>query len=131
MDLDKNDYIVGVAVTPKEGKKKTNGNGKSKTKAQPEPPWQETQKPSQPDPQRDRAGLWQRTPVEEYRLQSRGGKGVINVKTTARNGNVVGILLVDETSEAMLISQFGKIIRIDTKTIREAGGQPGCPLAQH
>jgi DNA gyrase subunit A len=59
--------------------------------------------------------------VEEYRLQSRGGKGVINVKTTARNGKVVGIMLVDETSEAMLISQFGKIIRIDTKTIREAG----------
>jgi DNA gyrase subunit A len=54
-------------------------------------------------------------------LQSRGGKGVINVKTTARNGNVVSIMLVDESSEAMLISQFGKIIRIDTKTIREAG----------
>ncbi|HXA86166.1 MAG TPA: DNA gyrase C-terminal beta-propeller domain-containing protein, partial [Candidatus Dormibacteraeota bacterium] len=53
--------------------------------------------------------------------QSRGGKGVINVKTTSRNGNVVGIMLVDESSEAMLISQFGKIIRIDTKTIREAG----------
>ncbi|MGZ7060973.1 MAG: DNA gyrase C-terminal beta-propeller domain-containing protein, partial [Candidatus Angelobacter sp.] len=66
-------------------------------------------------------GYGKRTPVEEYRLQSRGGKGVINVKTTARNGNVVGIMLVDESSEAMLISQFGKIIRIDTKTIREAG----------
>ena len=66
-------------------------------------------------------GYGKRTPVEEYRLQSRGGKGVINVKTTAKNGNVVGIMLVDESSEAMLISQFGKIIRIDTKTIREAG----------
>jgi len=66
-------------------------------------------------------GYGKRTPVEEYRLQSRGGKGVINVKTTSKNGNVVGIMLVDEASEAMLISQFGKIIRIDTKTIREAG----------
>ena len=66
-------------------------------------------------------GYGKRTPVDEYRLQSRGGKGVINVKTTATNGNVVGIMLVDESSEAMLISQFGKIIRIDTKTIREAG----------
>jgi DNA gyrase subunit A len=66
-------------------------------------------------------GYGKRTPVEEYRLQTRGGKGVINVKTTSRNGNVVGIMLVDESSEAMLISQFGKIIRIDTKTIREAG----------
>jgi DNA gyrase subunit A len=54
-------------------------------------------------------------------LQSRGGKGVINVKTTARNGKVVSIMLVDEASEAMLISHFGKIIRIDTKQIREAG----------
>src|SRR5262249_18585412 len=66
-------------------------------------------------------GYGKRTPVDEYRLQSRGGKGVINVKTTARNGNVVAIMLVDETSEAMLISHFGKIIRIDTKQIREAG----------
>ena len=66
-------------------------------------------------------GYGKRTPIEEYRLQSRGGKGVINVKTTERNGRVVGIMLVDESSEAMLISHFGKIIRIDTKQIREAG----------
>jgi DNA gyrase subunit A len=46
---------------------------------------------------------------------------VINVKTTSRNGKVVSIMLVDETSEAMLISHFGKIIRIATKQIREAG----------
>jgi DNA gyrase subunit A len=59
--------------------------------------------------------------VDEYRLQSRGGSGVINVKTTARNGKVSSIQLVDESSELMLISQFGKIIRIDTKTIRAAG----------
>jgi DNA gyrase subunit A len=66
-------------------------------------------------------GYGKRTPVDEYRLQSRGGKGVINVKTTARNGKVVSILLVTEDSEAMVISQFGKIIRMDTGSIREAG----------
>ena len=59
--------------------------------------------------------------MDEYRLQSRGGKGVINVKTTARNGKVVGILLVSDQSEAMVISQYGQIIRIATNQIREAG----------
>ena len=66
-------------------------------------------------------GFGKRTDVDQYRLQSRGGKGVINVKTTAKNGKVTGINLVDETSELMVISQFGKIIRIDTKSIRAAG----------
>ncbi len=66
-------------------------------------------------------GYGKRTDVDEYRLQSRGGKGVINVKTTARNGKVVSIMLVNEKSEVMVISQFGKIIRIDTKTVRESG----------
>jgi DNA gyrase subunit A len=66
-------------------------------------------------------GFGKRTDVDEYRLQTRGGKGVINVKTTAKNGKVTGINLVDETSELMVISQFGKIIRIDTKSIRAAG----------
>ncbi len=108
MDLDKNDYIVGMAVTPKDAQKKTNGKGEEETI--PSLILSVTEQ-----------GYGKRTPVEEYRLQSRGGKGVINVKTTARNGNVVGIMLVDESSEVMLISQFGKIIRIDTSTIREAG----------
>ena len=111
MDLDKNDYIVGVAVTPKEAK--TNGKGKDGKDAEEPLPSLILSVTEQ--------GYGKRTPVDEYRLQSRGGKGVINVKTTAKNGNVVGIMLVDESSEAMLISQFGKIIRIDTKTIREAG----------
>ncbi len=66
-------------------------------------------------------GFGKRTDVDAYRLQSRGGKGVINVKTTSKNGKVSGINLVDETSELMVISQFGKIIRIDTKSIRAAG----------
>ena len=51
----------------------------------------------------------------------RGGYGVINVKTTERNGKVVGISQVTEKSEVMLISQYGKIIRIESKLIRESG----------
>jgi DNA gyrase subunit A len=66
-------------------------------------------------------GFGKRTTVDAYRLQSRGGKGVISMKTTPKIGKVSAINLVDETTEMMLISQFGKIIRIDTKTIRSAG----------
>jgi DNA gyrase subunit A len=111
MDLDEGDYIVGVAITPKDARKKTNGKGKDEAAEEiPSLILSVTEN-----------GYGKRTPVEEYRLQSRGGKGVINVKTTARNGKVVSIMLVDEASEAMLISHFGKIIRIDTKQIREAG----------
>src|SRR5215831_13547267 len=114
MDLEKGDYVVGMAITPKEGngKKKTDGKGKDDAKHEEIPNLILSVTEN---------GYGKRTPVQEYRLQSRGGKGVINVKTTARNGNVVAIMLVDETSEAMLISHFGKIIRIDTKQIREAG----------
>jgi DNA gyrase subunit A len=64
--------------------------------------------------------------VDQYRLQSRGGKGVTNMKATPKIGKVSSINLVDETSELMVISQFGKIIRIDTKSIRVGGPQhPG------
>src|SRR6201999_1245603 len=66
-------------------------------------------------------GYGKRTDVDEYRLQTRGGKGVINMKTTPKIGKVSSIQLVNETSEMMVISQFGKIIRIDTKSIRAAG----------
>jgi len=66
-------------------------------------------------------GFGKRTDVDAYRLQSRGGKGVINLKATPKVGKVSSIQLVDETSELMIISQFGKIIRMDTKTIRAAG----------
>jgi DNA gyrase subunit A len=104
IDLGKNDYLVGLAVTPKERRKDGEGGNC---------PCLILSVTSQ--------GFGKRTDVDEYRLQARGGKGVINVKTTARNGKVASILLVDETSELMVISQFGKIIRIDTKTIRAAG----------
>ena len=66
-------------------------------------------------------GFGKRTDCDRYRLQSRGGKGVINMKTTPKIGKVAAIQLVDDTTELMVISQFGKIIRIDTKTIRSAG----------
>ena len=66
-------------------------------------------------------GYGKRTDVDAYRLRSRGGKGVINMKTTAKIGKVTNINLVDDTSELVVISQFGKIIRIDTKSVRSAG----------
>ncbi|MGH9596533.1 MAG: DNA gyrase C-terminal beta-propeller domain-containing protein, partial [Edaphobacter sp.] len=66
-------------------------------------------------------GYGKRTGVDQYRLQSRGGKGVINMKATPKIGKVSSINLVDDTSELMVISQFGKIIRIDTKSVRSAG----------
>ena len=104
MNLAKNDYIVGMAVTPKERKKAKDGE------AEPNLILSVTEQ-----------GYGKRTDVDEYRLIGRGGKGVINVKTTGRNGKVVSILLVNEKSEVMVISQFGKIIRIDSKNIRESG----------
>ncbi|MBZ5569724.1 MAG: DNA gyrase subunit A [Acidobacteriia bacterium] len=117
MDLDKGDYIVGMAITPK-SEAKVNGdrkNGKDKDKdADIEPTANLILSVTE-------MGYGKRTGVDEYRLQSRGGKGVINVKTTSRNGKVVGILLVSDESEAMVISQYGKIIRIATNQIREAG----------
>jgi DNA gyrase subunit A len=66
-------------------------------------------------------GYGKRTAITEYRLQSRAGKGVINLKTTERNGKVVSVLSVGEDAEVMLISQQGKITRLDSSTIRECG----------
>ena len=104
IDLGKKDYVVGMAATPKE--RGVGADGKacaclilSVTEN----------------------GYGKRTDVDEYRLQTRGGKGVINVKTTAKNGKVVSIQLVDDTSELVVISQYGKIIRIDTNGVRAAG----------
>ncbi|MBI4166670.1 MAG: DNA gyrase subunit A, partial [Acidobacteria bacterium] len=66
-------------------------------------------------------GYGKRTHITEYRLQSRAGKGVINVKTADRNGKVVGVLRVTEESEVMIISEQGKITRLDANGIRESG----------
>ena len=66
-------------------------------------------------------GYGKRTPPDDYRLTSRGGKGVINMKTTNKTGKVVGIISVKEDSELIIVSQNGKIIRIESSTIRQAG----------
>src|SRR5882762_7594924 len=120
MDLDKNDYIVGMAITPKDEPKANGGNGKKKNGEAEEEVVAES-KNARLILSVTEMGYGKRTHVDEYRLQSRGGKGVINVKTTERNGKVSAIMLVDESSECILISQFGKIIRIDTAKVREAG----------
>jgi DNA gyrase subunit A len=93
MDLDKGDYIVGMEIV---GEKELILSVSEK-------------------------GYGKRTQITEYRLQSRAGKGVINLKTVERNGKVVGVLSVSEESEVMLISQQGKITRLDASTIRESG----------
>jgi DNA gyrase/topoisomerase IV subunit A len=59
--------------------------------------------------------------IDTYRLTNRGGKGVINMKTTNKTGRVVGVLLVKEDSDVMIVSQNGKMIRIESSTIRQAG----------
>jgi DNA gyrase subunit A len=66
-------------------------------------------------------GFGKRTDIDEYRLTARAAQGVTNLKATAKVGKSASILLVDETSELMVISQYGKIIRIDTNGIRAAG----------
>jgi DNA gyrase subunit A len=93
MDLDKGDHIVGMEIV---GDKELILSVTEK-------------------------GYGKRTAIVEYRLQSRAGKGVINVKTTERNGKVVNVLPVTEESEVMVISQQGKIARLDSSTIRESG----------
>jgi DNA gyrase subunit A len=57
-------------------------------------------------------GFGKRTPLDEYRLQSRGGKGIITIKTTERNGCVVDIRQVTDENDLMLITDQGKIIRM-------------------
>jgi DNA gyrase subunit A len=117
--MEKGDYLVGMATTPK---------------TDVAPPVDATKTPARDAqvadlvPEKGRLilsvtenGYGKRTAADEYRLQGRGGSGVINVKTTERNGKVVGIAQVTEKSEVMLISQYGKIIRMDSTTIRESG----------
>jgi DNA gyrase subunit A len=62
-------------------------------------------------------GYGKRTPVGEYRSQHRGGKGLIDIKTTDRNGPVVGQLLVREVDHIMLISDGGTVLRCRVREI--------------
>ena len=66
-------------------------------------------------------GYGKRTPIGAYRYQSRGGQGVINMKTTDRNGKVLAILKVNENSGIILITAQGKLIRLEAGTIRAVG----------
>jgi DNA gyrase subunit A len=132
INLDEGDYVVGMTVTPKPGEAPVGapaaGEDHVETAA--------SAVPGAPATEREvvdltlkgnlilsvtENGYGKRTPADEYRLTNRAGKGVINIKTTERVGKVVAIALVDETSQVMLISHYGKIIRMDSKTIRESG----------
>jgi DNA gyrase subunit A len=93
MDLDAGDYIVGAEVIGEEGLVLSISEN----------------------------GYGKRTTVGDYRLTNRGGKGVINMKTTNKTGKVVGILSVKEDSELMIVTRDGKMIRIDSGEIRQAG----------
>ena len=66
-------------------------------------------------------GYGKRTPVGEYRVQGRGGKGIISVKTTERNGLAVGFLQVRDGDEIMLMAAQGKVLRCKVGDIREIG----------
>ena len=66
-------------------------------------------------------GYGKRTDLEEYRVQSRGGIGIINIQTSDRNGKVVGIAYVHDDDELMLISQQGKILRMVSRDVRAIG----------
>src|SRR5450432_4193982 len=114
IDLEEKDYVVGMATTTKPGAPAAAPEGSEV-------------EPIDVAVKGDlilsvtENGYGKRTAADEYRLINRGGKGVINVKTTERVGKVVAIAQVDETSEVMLISHYGKIIRMDSTTIRESG----------
>ena len=93
MDLADGDYIIGAEVVEKDGLILSISE----------------------------SGYGKRTELEEYRLTARGGKGVINMKVTPRIGKVVAILSVKEDTDLMIITRDGKIIRIESSEIRQAG----------
>ena len=66
-------------------------------------------------------GYGKRTELDEYRVQSRGGVGIISIQTSARNGRVAGIAYVENEDELMLITQRGKVLRMGTEDIRPIG----------
>ncbi|NQT06872.1 MAG: DNA gyrase subunit A [Candidatus Omnitrophica bacterium] len=66
-------------------------------------------------------GFSKKTPVSEYRLQSRGGKGITNIKVTSKNGSAMGLNLVTENDELMIITQNGMVVRCPVKDIRNTG----------
>jgi DNA gyrase subunit A len=93
MDLANEDYLIGMEVVEKQGLLLSIAEN----------------------------GFGKRTSLEDYRLTRRGGKGVINMKTTSKTGSVVAILSVSEDSDLIIVTQAGKIIRIESSKIRQAG----------
>src|SRR6266481_3167596 len=66
-------------------------------------------------------GFGKQTKITDYRFQSRGGKGVINMKTSPKTGKVVAVFPVEDDSEIMIITQQGKLIRLEANEIRKTG----------
>jgi DNA gyrase subunit A len=66
-------------------------------------------------------GYGKRSPVDEYRIQKRGGKGIFAIKASDRNGAVIGAMQVDNESEVILIANSGKMIRMPLENIRIIG----------
>jgi DNA gyrase subunit A len=136
IDLEERDYVVGMTVTPKPGEAPVGAPATTDHVGAAASAVQGASAADVDIPAGEAVDLTQkgnlilsvtengygkRTPADEYRLTNRAKKGVINVKTTERVGKVVAIALVDENSQVMIISQYGKIIRMDSKTIRESG----------
>ena len=93
MELEAGDYIVGAEVTEAEGLMLAISEN----------------------------GYGKRTPIEDYRLTHRGGRGVINMKTTNKVGHVMAVMKVTDNTDLMIITAEGKIIRIESGEIRQAG----------
>jgi DNA gyrase subunit A len=66
-------------------------------------------------------GFGKRTPLEEYRLQGRAGKGIIDIKTAGRNGTVVGMLQVRSGDDILLVTTKGKVIRLHADEVSSQG----------
>lgn len=66
-------------------------------------------------------GYGKQTKLSQYRIQSRGGKGVINMKTTDKNGNVIAVMPVNKECQMMIITSQGKLIRLEADHIRQTG----------
>jgi DNA gyrase subunit A len=66
-------------------------------------------------------GFGKRTPLDDYRLQKRGGMGIITIRTSARNGQVIGIAQVVDDDQVMLITDAGQVLRCKVKSISTMG----------
>ena len=66
-------------------------------------------------------GFGKRTELDEYRVQTRGGKGVITYKTTSKTGNIVGVRIANENQDVMMITDKGTLIRIEVKEVSILG----------